>query len=497
MRAAPLHRGYAAAMNPLAPIHAHLRAQAESGLARIQDFVRIPSISPERRAIPEGAAFMAESLRLCGCADAAVIDVGDGFPGVFGRIDEGAAETLLIYSHYDVRPVGTEAWTDDPFSGAGKPFGGYPRVVMGRGAAAKAPLQAFCNAVAAIRAVAGRLPVNLVFLIEGAEILGSPNFPALVEARLPDLRKATALYGPRVAQDAAGKVGVVLGYKGLICFDLVARGTAWGRGPQGVAVHSATAAVVDSPAWRLVQALASLHDGMRFKVPALEQTLATPKRIAAWEERLIAALAARVEAAGPDAVLPGLAPSAPIRAFRDGAAGRALLERYQYGPSFNISGLRAGYSGPGTKPFTLPEEARATIDMRVVSDVPAAELVGMLRAHLDESGFEDIAIDLACAYDSHQVTPDDTLPRAVLETLAAGGYGATLWPMQAFGGPWAHYGRTLGIPFLFGGAPGFGGRAATSDEFFVIDGGGKVAGLAELEDCFVALLYRVGAATAP
>lgn len=476
-----------------AAIQARIRADQPSHLARIREFVRIPSISPEGRAITEGAAFMAESLRLCGCPDVAVIDLGDGFPGVFGRIDDGAAETLLIYSHYDVRPVGSEPWTDDPFGGALKPFGGYPKVVMGRGAAAKAPLQAFCNAVGAIRAVAGRLPVNLVFLIEGAEIIGSPNYPALVQARLPDVRRATALYGPRVGQDASGTVGVVLGYKGLICFELVASGTAWGRGPQGAAVHSATAAVVDSPAWRLVQALACLHDGDRLLVPALAAALARRRPIAAWEEPLIAALASRIEASGPDAVLPGLSPAAPVKRFRCGDSGRALLERYLYGPSFNISGLRAGFTGPGTRPFTCPGEARASIDMRVVCDVPAAELVGMLRAHLDAQGYADVAIELACAYDSHQVSRDDALPRAVLQTLAAAGHASALWPMQAFGGPWAHYGRAFGIPFLFGGAPGFGGRAATSDEFFVIEGGGKVAGLAELEEWFAALLYRVGA----
>jgi acetylornithine deacetylase/succinyl-diaminopimelate desuccinylase-like protein len=475
-----------------AAIHALIRDRQGAHLERIADFVRIPSISPERRAIAEGADFVAESLRLCGCADAQVLDLGDGFPGVFGSIDEGVAETLLIYSHYDVRVVGPEKWTDDPFSGAVKSFGGYPKVVMGRGAAAKAPLQAFCNAVGAIRAVAGRLPVNLVFLIEGAEILGSPNFPALVEARLADVRRATALYGPRVGQDAAGTVSVILGYKGLICFELVASGKAWGSGPQGAAVHSATNAVVESPAWRLVQALACLHDGEKILVPELEAALAPRKPIAGWEEAPIAALAARVASASPDAVLPGLAPAAPIRRFRDGATGRALLEKYLYGPSFNISGLRSGYTGPGTRTLTLPEEARASIDMRVVCDVPADELVKMLRAHLDARGFPDVAIDLACAYDAHQVTPDASLPRAALETLAASGHASTIWPMQAFGGPWAHYGRVLGIPFLFGAAPGFGGRAATSDEFFVVDGGGKVAGLAELERWFVDLLYRVG-----
>ena len=495
----PGSRHSAAPASPMPPelsaVQALIRNRQAAHLDRVRQFVRIPSISPEGRAIAEGAAFVADSLRLCGCTDVSVTDLGDGFPGVFGALDAGAAQTLLIYSHYDVRPVGPEPWSEDPFSGSVRSFGGHPAVVMGRGAAAKAPLQAFCNAVGAIRDAGGPLPVNLVFLIEGAEIVGSPNYPALVQKHLPALRRATALYGPRVGQDASGAVSVILGYKGLICFDLVASGTAWGRGPQATAVHSATNAVVESPAWRLVQALAALHDGRHFLAPGIEAALARQKPLAAWEDEAIAALAARIDATGPDAVLPGLAPAAPIKAFRDDLAGRLLLEAYLYGPSFNISGLRSGYTGPGTRPLTLPEEARASIDMRVVCDIPAEELVAMLRARLDAQGFADVAIDLTCAYDSHQVRPDALMPGAVLRTLSAAGHRAAIWPMQAFGGPWAHYARAFGIPFLFGGAPGFGGRAATSDEFFVVDGGGKLAGLEELELWFAALLCDMAKTT--
>jgi hypothetical protein len=63
--------------------------------------------------------------------------------------------------------------------------------------------------------------------------------------------------------------------------------------------------------------------------------------------------------------------------------------------------------------------------------------------------------------------------------------------MQPFGGPWAHYARALGIPSLFGAAPGHGARATTSDEFFVLEGAGKVAGLIGLELYFMDLLRAV------
>ena len=66
--------------------------------------------------------------------------------------------------------------------------------------------------------------------------------------------------------------------------------------------------------------------------------------------------------------------------------------------------------------------------------------------------------------------------------------------MVGFGGPWAHVPRSLGIPGLLGGAVGYGDRAATTDEFFVIDGGGRVGGLEDLENFFVDLAYAYASA---
>ncbi len=468
-----------------AAIHAYLAEHFDAHVERIQDFIREASVSPERIGLDSCAAFVAESLRSCGC-EAGVVDVGDGLPGVFGRIDSGAAETLLIYSHYDVRPVGAEPWAHAPFSGDLVPFAGFAKTVIGRGAAIKGPLQGFFNAVGAIGAVEGKLPVNLVFLIEGAEIVGSPNYPKLVEKCWDDVKKATAIYGPRATQDGAGTVGINLGYKGLIYLELIAGGSAWGRGPQGAAVHSATNAVVDNPAWRLVQALATMVDADgTIAIPALRAATQQRKPIVAWERALLTVLEANMAKVGPNGVIPGLSPQSPVQAFKGGANGAALLEDYVYGPSMNISGLRSGYTGAGTKPFLLPATATATLDMRVVSETPAAELLGFIRTHLDSHGFADIAINPFCAYDWNQTAIDAPLVQCALTTLDTYGCPTSIWPMQAFGGPWAHYGKALGIPSLQGAAPGHGGRVQTSDEFYVIEGNEKVAGLLELEQYFV------------
>jgi acetylornithine deacetylase/succinyl-diaminopimelate desuccinylase-like protein len=107
------------------------------------------------------------------------------------------------------------------------------------------------NALKSIRQVTGTLPVNVMFLIEGAEILGSPNYLRLVRARERELKQVDALFSPGASQNARGQVSVALGYEGLIYLELVALSDAWGRGPIGGPVHGATNAIVDSPAWRL------------------------------------------------------------------------------------------------------------------------------------------------------------------------------------------------------------------------------------------------------
>jgi acetylornithine deacetylase/succinyl-diaminopimelate desuccinylase-like protein len=473
-------------------VAAHIKSTLDEHVALIREFVRMPSISLDRREMASGAAQLASVLKEAGCGDAMTIDLGDGYPGVWGSIDCGRPSTMLIYGHYDVRPVGTEPWTHEPFAGDVVPFHGFPKAIVGRGAAAKAPLMAFICAAKSMLAVEGTLPVNIKFLIEGAEILGSPNYGRLVESRIGGLGDVAALYGPRSGQDASGKIGFSLGYKGLLYFDVVANATAWGKGPQGGAVHSSTYVVVDNPAWRLVQALATLTDPETgaIAIPALNAALAAPKEIEDWEAPLVETFARRLAADDPNTIIPGLTPQFPVLRFKDGLAGEALAKRYFYGPAMNVSSLRAGYTGPGTKSFLLPDVARATIDIRVVSSVTAKDIVRIIRDHLDEKGFPDIGLEVHAAYDWNQTPLDDGFIQAATGTLDQHGYSYEAWPIQAFGGPWAHFGKVLGVPSLQGGAPGHGARGATSDEFFVLEGKDKIAGLSELEAYYVDFLHN-------
>ncbi|MCA1552769.1 MAG: M20/M25/M40 family metallo-hydrolase, partial [Chloroflexi bacterium] len=78
---------------------------------------------------------------------------------------------------FDTRTVNPKQWTHDPWGGELIPMGNYPKVMVGRGAmGAKGPYVAWLNALASIITVEGTLPVNIMFLAEGEEILGSPTY---------------------------------------------------------------------------------------------------------------------------------------------------------------------------------------------------------------------------------------------------------------------------------------------------------------------------------
>src|SRR5438105_5013127 len=198
-----------------AAVSQYIDAHLEAHIGKIQDLVRQPSISLEKQGLQECAGLLRQHLAELGCQEAALIDVEDAYPGVWARLDSGAAKTILYYSHYDVRPVGSERWDWPPFGGELVEMPPYKRVIVGRGALGlKGPLQAFLNALHAIKAVEGKLPVNVLFLIEGAEIMGSPNFLQLADRYWEQLQEADALFSPGASQNAQGEVSVVLGYKG-------------------------------------------------------------------------------------------------------------------------------------------------------------------------------------------------------------------------------------------------------------------------------------------
>src|ERR1700740_97837 len=243
-------RGALAATADLKPLEAEISKRHEEGVQRLQDWIRQPSIAAENRGMNEGCDMMMRMLRDAGFQQATKVPT-DGQPGVFATLDAGAPKTLGLYFMYDVKQADPAEWSSPPFEAALLDKPGLGKIIMGRGAVnQKGPEATLLAAFHAIHGAGKKFPVNLVFVAEGEEEIGSPHFPQIV--RSPEvaaaLKKCSGVFMPFASQGLDGEVSMFLGAKGVIECELTSSGERWGRGPRKD-VPSSNKASLDSPAW--------------------------------------------------------------------------------------------------------------------------------------------------------------------------------------------------------------------------------------------------------
>src|SRR5881275_3070798 len=215
-------------------VHAAIVKRRDEAVQRLQEWIRQPSIAAENRGMTEGCDLLMRMLRDAGFGAVTKIPT-DGHPGVFAALDAGAPKTLGLYFMYDVKQVDPAEWSSPPFEAALVDKAGFGKVIVGRGAVnQKGPEAAFLAALHAFRAAGRKLPVNLVFVAEGEEEIGSPHFPQIVHRPevMSALRKCQGLFMPMPMQSPDGTVTISLGAKGVIELELISSGERWGRGPK-------------------------------------------------------------------------------------------------------------------------------------------------------------------------------------------------------------------------------------------------------------------------
>jgi acetylornithine deacetylase/succinyl-diaminopimelate desuccinylase-like protein len=469
-----------AATIDLDAVQRHIDAHLDEHVETLRTYVRQPSVSIDGLGVRDCALLVAEHYRRLGCQEVEIVET-ETYPAVWAFYDAGAPRTLVNYNMYDVRPPGDPAaWKHDPFGAVIEPLGDLPAVLYGRGACVpKGPDIAWLSALAAIREAHGQLPVNVAFLAEGDEILGSPSYAGLIDRFGDRLAGADGCVYLRATQNPAGQLPLVLGYKAFLTIELRVSGERWGRGPVTAAAHSATASIVDGPPWRLAQALTTLRteDG-RIAVDGWPD--GRPEDVPEADLPLVLDLLRRFDGSPWEAVIPGLAGTG-VRAFAHDLEGPDVLRGYLYGSSLNIQGLASGYTGPGTRTYTIPEQASALLDARLATEREPDELIAALRAHLDARGFADVELTVKSAYPSCRTSAGAPLVASFLSAVERAGGKPVVWPLQSYGGPWAILSRRFGLPLVFATGIGHGAGVGLPDEHLVIDGGGHVAGLREME----------------
>ncbi|MGH7406848.1 MAG: dipeptidase [Candidatus Methylomirabilales bacterium] len=338
-----------------------IAADREAALEELKAFLRIPSVSgdPARRGeVRRAAAWVADRLRGLGC-QVEVLET-PGHPIVYGEwMGAPGRPTLLVYGHYDVQPEDpVDRWTSPPFEPAIREGAIYAR------GAADDKGQVFIHVKAAeawLRAE-GRLPLNLKFLIEGEEEVGSPNLEPFVAAEVGRL-KADAVAISDTAMLAKGVPGLCVGLRGIVYCQVDLQGPA-------TDLHSGIfGGSVANPANVLCRLLARLTDEQgRVAISGFYDDV----RPLAPEER------------DAFAALPfdeGLYREALGVPTLDGEVGFTTLERRWARPTLEVNGLHAGFTGVGSK-TVLPARAMAKVSMRLVPDQDPEKIVEAFEATL-------------------------------------------------------------------------------------------------------------------
>jgi len=456
----------------------YIDAHAGEHVKKLQEFLRQPSVSAENYGVRECAELLKSYFVSVGCKNTRLIETGS-FPVVYSEYDARAEKTLLVYMMYDTQPFAGEKWTSPPLEAKLIDIEPFGRCVIGRGAInSKGPLVAFLNALESILAVREEIPVNLKFVAQGDEELESAHFAEFVK-RHKKMLEADALFGPDACQDEKGKVIMGLGWKGVEYVELECSGKSWGRGPLEFDIHSSDKSWIDSPAWRMIHALATMtsKDGNKIlidnwyenvKRPSKEDLALTNKLVKVFDEETIKR-------------------ESKVDRFINDLHGKDLLLQYMYSTTLNIDGIWGGYIGPGSK-TVLPHKVTVKMDARLVPNQSSEEVIRKIRKHLDKLGYTDIKIRSLDPYEWAKTSVKEPIVQAVAKAYRKLGHEPEIWPITASSVPYYLFNRgPLYLPFIDGGL-GHGGRAHSPDEYFVIDGNDKVEGLAGCEKSFAVIL---------
>ena len=340
----------------------YLKKAHDRHLEELMAFLRIPSVSAlpaHKQDVGRAADWLAARLRAVGTPDVRILPTA-GNPVVYGHwhVRDGLP-TILIYGHYDVQPVDPVAlWESPPFEPVVR--GGS---LFARGATDdKGSLYTPIAALDAVRELSGTPPVNLKFLLEGEEEIGSPNLAPFLAEHASLLQSDLAISADGSMLDA-DTPSLTIGSRGITAVQVDARGAS-------TDLHSGVyGGAVPNPFHALVAVLAGMHDAQgRVTVQGFYDAV---RALSEAERREIARLP--FDEASYKAQL-------AVSALT-GESGYTPLERVTVRPTLEINGIWGGFQGEGTK-TVLPAEAHAKITCRLVPDQDPDLVAGSIERHV-------------------------------------------------------------------------------------------------------------------
>lgn len=325
------------------------------------DWLRTPSISadPSRTGDMQRSAHWLEDRLACFGFTTELISTG-GPPLLYAEGPHlDSAPTALVYGHYDVQPADPlDLWISPPFEPTVREGNVYARGASDD----KGQVLTHVYAAEAWLATKGRLPVNLKFLIEGGEEVGSSGLEEFLAAHAERLACDCVIISDG-SQFAPGLPAITYGLRGIAYYEIRL------HGPDRDLHSGSYGGSVTNPANALMKLLAALVDEHgRIQVPGFYDDVVplTPR-----ERGLFAALPFDERQ-----YFSQIGVSSAV-----GEEGYTALERCWARPSLDINGAWSGYQGPGRK-TVLPAEAGAKLSFRLVPDQVPQKIGAAFRAML-------------------------------------------------------------------------------------------------------------------
>ena len=379
-------------------------------------------------------------------------------PLIIAKIDGEIKQSLLIYMMYDTQPVNKEnEWISDPYGAEIEklppPLNKLGNCIIARGAYnSKTPLLCFLNLVKILKRN-NSLPISLLLLFDGEEEKGSPSLLKFIEESTHKnmFQNCTDAYYPSMKQDLNGKLVLKLGYKGIL--SLTIRISSKNKEP-----HSAFSGMIPNPATDLVFLLNTIYSNNQFQIESLKNPYELTDDEISLKDNLIIKL--DFEKFKSKAGIKQTNQDDPQKAFFN----------YLFNPTFNISTLRSGFLGEGTKNY-VANEAVCNVDIRFAHNLTANKIFNELKEKVDifsKTSKSQIKITKNIGYESSRVRKDTFLVNSLQKSANILGVSTELWPLSAAAAPLSKIQKELGLSFITGGL-GIGGFAHSANEFVQYD----------------------------
>jgi acetylornithine deacetylase/succinyl-diaminopimelate desuccinylase-like protein len=369
-------------------------------LEGLKTFLRIPSISTLSEHKPDirrAAEFARGELQAAGMSSAELIE-GEGNPLVYAEwLGAPGKPTILFYGHYDVQPADPlEEWISPPFEPAIR-----GKDIFARGAVDdKGQVYLQIKGVESLLKTAGKLPVNVKFLLEGEEETGGEHIEAYVKTRPPRL-KADAAVVCDTEMFAPELPTICVGLRGMVYYELFVQGAK-------TDLHSGVyGGAAPNPIQAIAEILCALKDrDGHIRIAGFYDRVTPPsqKERDAWARLPFDEKEYTEKEMGARELV--------------GEPGIPLFERLWARPTLEVHGIRGGFTGEGAK-TVIPARAVAKISTRLVADQRPAEAAEQLRAAVEAATPKGVTAELKVLHSGAPslTNPDNPYIHAAAEAM--------------------------------------------------------------------------------